>query len=195
MEHLLSLRAIPDLVVIRPADATETAGAWAAALERTAGPTAIVRSRQGLPVLEGSTVDGVSRGAYVVAGAEAEEPGLVLIATGSEVALAVAAGRELALSGIRTRVVSMPSWELFREQPAEYRQVEGYRRSLLPPGCPRLAVEAGVSRGWREYVGDTGDVVALDRFGASAPGKVVAEKLGLTVATVVERARRLLSHE
>ena len=186
VEHLLSLRAIPNLVVLRPADATETAGAWAAALERERGPSALVLSRQGLPVLETASVDGVARGAYVLVEAAAGGPRLVLVASGSEVSLALAARALLEAEGVAVRVVSMPSWELFDDQD------EAYRREVLPPGVPTLAVEAGVSRGWRDYVGASGDVVGLDRVGASAPGRVVAEKLGFSAEIVAERARRLL---
>jgi transketolase len=187
VEHLLSLRAIPNLVVLRPADATETAGAWAAALTRTDGPSALILSRQSLPVLAGADPGAVARGAYVLSEADGGAPQLLLIATGSEVALALEASRELGAQGVRVRVVSMPSWELFDAQDG------AYRREVLPEGVPRLAVEAGVSRGWRDYVGDSGAVIGRDPFGASAPGEVVAERLGFTVEAVVDRARQVLS--
>ncbi len=187
VEHLASLRSIPGLTVLRPADANETAAAWRAAVQRP-GPTAIVLSRQGLPVLDPDTAaDGVSRGAYVVHAAEAAQPDLVLIATGSEVGLALLSAEELENRDIRTRVVSMPSWELFREQPAEYRE------ALLPALTPKLAIEAAHPIGWREFVGSGGDVVALDRFGASGPGAEVYAELGFTVEHVVARAVTLTS--
>ncbi len=189
IEHLLSLRAIPGLVVLRPADANETAAAWRIAVARTDGPTALVLSRQKVPVLAttaATAVEGVPRGAYVVHGAPARGPDLVLVASGSEVALAVAAAERLEADGVAVRVVSMPSWELFD------RQDEGYRRAVLPPEVPAVAVEAGLTRGWREYLGPRSAVVGIDRFGASAPGRVVAEKLGLNVDNVVEVARGLL---
>jgi len=188
VEQLAALRAMPNLVVVRPADANETSEAWRVALERTEGPTALLLSRQGLPVLEetcGGAAEGVARGGYLLVDC-GDDPELVLIATGAEVALAVAAGRELAAAGRAVRVVSMPSWELFEIQPRDYRE------RLLPNEVPRLAVEAGVTLGWHRWVGDRGDVLGLDRFGASAPGKVVAERFGLTVGAVVERAERLL---
>jgi transketolase len=188
VEHLAALRAIPNLVVLRPADANETSEAWRVALERTEGPTALLLSRQGLPVFDetcGGAAEGLARGGYLLVD-WGGDPELVMIATGAEVALAVAAGRELAAAGRAVRVISMPSWELFEAQPREY------RTGLLPNGVPRLAVEAGVTLGWHRWVGDGGDVIGIDRFGASAPGKVVAEKFGLTVRAVVERAERLL---
>jgi transketolase len=189
VEHLLALRSIPGLVVLRPADANETAAAWRVALERRDGPVALVLSRQRLPVL-GTTAEramaGVARGAYVVDDADGGQPRLVLIGTGSEVALTVAASTALGERGVPARVVSMPSWELFDRQPADYRV------QVLPPDVPRLAVEAGVTRGWSDVVGERGAVVGIDRFGASAPGAVVAERLGLTVEAVVARALELV---
>ena len=189
VEHLLALRAIPDLVVLRPADANETAGAWTVALERTTGPTALLLSRQGLPVLGGAReigAEGVARGAYVLSDAESGTPAVIVIATGGEVSLAIDAAAELADRGIEARVVSMPSWELFAEQSDDYRQ------RVLPPAIPRLAVEAGVTLGWRDIVGDTGAVIGIDRFGASAPGATVVEKFGLTVEAVVKKAVELV---
>jgi transketolase len=189
VEHILALRAMPGLVVLRPADANETAAAWTEALERTAGPTALLLSRQGLPVIKGAREigkEGVARGAYILSEAEGGTPKVVVIATGGEVALAIDAAAELAGRGIETRVVSMPSWELFAEQP------EGYRRQVLPPAIPRLAVEAGVTLGWREIVGETGAVIGIDRFGASAPGGEAAKRLGLTVEAVVKKAVELV---
>ena len=189
VEHIMALRAMPGLVVLRPADANETALAWKVALERTEGPTALLLSRQGLPVLEATGLHGaagVARGAYVLSEPNADPPAVVLIATGGEVSLAVSAASALGTRGIMARVVSMPSWELFRRQPDEY------RRQVLPPSIPRVAVEAGVSLGWREVVGDSGAVIGIDRFGASAPGAEVAERLGLTVEAVVKKALELV---
>ncbi|PWB67607.1 MAG: transketolase [Holophagae bacterium] len=188
VEQLASLRTIPNLVVVRPADANETAAAWRVAVERRDGPTALVLSRQNLPVLAGTAElagDGVAAGAYVLADG-GSAPAVVLIATGSEVALAAAARETLAARGIAARVVSMPSWELFAGQPAASRE------AVLPQGVPRLAIEAGVTMGWCRWVGERGEVVGLDRFGASAPGKIVAVKLGITAEAVVERALALV---
>jgi len=189
VEHLLALRAIPGLTVVRPADANETAWAWREALELDHRPFALILSRQALPVLEGTAEaarEGVARGAYVLAEADGGSPRVILAASGSEVALALDARAELEAAGIPTRVVSMPSWELFDAQHPDY------RRSVLPPDVPTVAVEAGVTRGWREYVGDRGEVIGVDRFGASAPGGEVMERLGLTAARVAAAARRLV---
>lgn len=189
VEHALALRAIPNLVVLRPADGNETAAAWKAALDRTSGPTALLLSRQGLPVFEGTCEkgsEGVVRGAYTLAEAPSGRPEIVLIATGGEVSLAVDASAELATRGVQARVVSMPSWELFAEQS------DDYRHDVLPGSIPRLAIEAGVTLGWRDVVGDTGDVIGIDRYGASAPGAEVAQRLGLNVEAVVARAEKLI---
>jgi transketolase len=189
VEHALALRAIPNLVVLRPADGNETAAAWKVALERTTGPTALLLSRQGLPVLEATAElagEGVAHGAYIVAEPADGAPAIVLIATGGEVNLAVDASADLAARGIETRVVSMPSWEIFAEQN------DAYRRELLPPSVPRLAIEAGVTLGWRDFVGEAGAVIGIDRFGASAPGAEVVEKLGLGVKSVVAKALELV---
>jgi transketolase len=181
VEHVMSLRTIPDLVVMRPADANETAQAWAFAV-RHAGPVALVLSRQNLPVLEGTSVPGVvERGAYTLV--DVASPAVVLVATGSEVSLCVAAAAQLAEQGIAARVVSMPSWELFGAQGDEY------RRSVLSPQVPTLSVEAGVTLGWSRWADAS---VGIDRFGASAPGNVVLEKLGISVDNVVAQARALL---
>jgi len=190
VEHVAALRAIPGLTVIRPADPTETAVAWAVALEHRAGPVALILSRQGIPVLDRSkyaAADGVRRGAYVLSPAQTGSPDIILIATGSEVGLALGAQSILAESGTNASVVSMPSWELFDEQPAEYRE------SVLPPDVTcRLAVEAGISMGWSKYTGDRGDFVGLDRFGTSAPCQVIAREWGFTAEHVAERAQALL---
>jgi transketolase len=186
VEHLAALRAIPNLTVLRPADARETAAAWETALRRTTGPTALVLTRQGLPVLEEADANGVAKGGYVVLGDEAE-PDLVLLASGSEVSLALAAGRELRSEGAKARVVSLPSFELFDAQD------DTYRDSVLPGGCrKRLAVEAAIRQGWDRYLGPEGAFVGMSSFGASAPGPVVAEKFGLTVENVLKHARELL---
>ena len=190
VEHLLALRAIPGVTVIRPGDANETAAAWRAAVACWHGPVALVLSRQGLPTLPGTAelaAEGVARGAYVLAEASGGKPALVLVATGSELHLAVAARERLEASGTPVRVVSMPSWELFDAEPP------GYRHGVLPPGVPVLAIEAGVSRGWREYVGERGAVIGMNRFGASAPGGELARRFGFTVDNVVETARSLIA--
>ena len=190
IEQLAALRAIPQLVVIRPGDANETAVAWRVAIESRHRPVALALTRQNVPTLDRhqfAGADGLRRGAYVLADAPNGKPDVVLIGTGSEVALVVAARQKLAEQKIQARIVSMPSWELFDLQTREYRE------SVLPPSVrPRLAVEAGLPQGWHFYVGDGGDVIGLDRFGASAPGNVVMEKLGFTVDHVVERALKLL---
>ncbi len=181
VEHIASLRAMPGLSVIRPADANETAAAWRSAVDSD-GPTALILSRQDLPVLDGTSADGVLQGAYVLrAGAD-----VVLVATGSEVHVCVEAAEVLAGDGIGARVVSMPSWDLFERQP------ERYRNQVLPPDVPTLSVEAGVSFGWDRYADAS---VAIDRFGVSAPGDVVLERLGFTADNVATSARRLLGRD
>ncbi|MEX0599151.1 MAG: transketolase, partial [Rhodothermales bacterium] len=186
IEQLMSLRAIPHLTTIRPADAAETAEAWKLAVERTDGPIAMALTRQGVPTLEGTGV-GLRRGAYVVREC-AGTPEIILIGTGSEVQHVAAVAERLQADGVRARAVSMPSWELFDEQS------EAYREEVLPRSVTRrLAVEAGVAKGWERYVGLDGVVVGLDRFGASAPVEVVMEKFGFTVENVIERARQLLA--
>jgi transketolase len=189
VEHIMSLRLIPNLVVLRPADANETVEAWRLAVERVGGPTVLVLSRQALPTLDRTRLapaNGVRRGAYVLWDT-APSPELILLASGSEVALALDAARRLASEGIRIRVVSMPSWELFEQQP------EAYRTGVFPPTVSaRVAVEAGRTLGWERYVGERGSVVGVDRFGASAPGPEVAARLGLTPETIVRRAHDIL---
>jgi transketolase len=188
IEHLMSLRAMPNMTVMRPADANETVEAWRIAIQRQR-PMAMALTRQKIPVLDAQRYpirEGVAKGAYVLVEAEGGKPQILLIATGSEVQLALAAREELAKQKIAARVVSMPCWELFDEQPAEY------RKQVLPAGVPKLAIEAGATLGWCRYVGDNGDVVGLDRFGASAPGNVAMDKLGFNVPNVVEHARRLV---
>jgi transketolase len=181
VEHLSSLRAMPGLRLIRPADANETAAAWRIALESD-GPTALVLTRQDVPVLDGTAAGAVDRGAYVLV-----DPGdtqLVLIGTGSEVAVCVDAAGLLAEGGLAARVVSMPSWDLFAAQSDEY------QNSVLPPAVPTLAVEAGASHGWDRWADDS---VSLDRFGASAPGDIALANLGFTAANVADRARQLVN--
>jgi transketolase len=192
VEHVAALRAIPNLDVIRPADANETAAAWAAALERTSGPTALILSRQKLNMVTSSPAQaraGVAKGGYVVrdASGDAAKPDLIVVATGSEVGLAVGAAEALEKEGIRTRVVSLPSWERFDAQDAAYRE------SVLPKAArKRVAVEALVSFGWERYAGDEGAIVALDRFGASAPGEEVMKRFGFSVEHVAEVGRRVV---
>jgi transketolase len=190
VEHLAALRAMPNLVVIRPGDAAETVVAWQVALTRRHGPTALVLTRQKLPVLDRTTyapADGLRRGAYVLADAPGGAPDLVLMGTGSEVQLVVAAQAALAKEGVRARAVSMPSWELFEAESVDYRE------TVLPRAVPRrLAVEAGATFGWERWVGIGGAIVGIDRFGASAPGDTVMKELGFTVDHVVARARALL---
>jgi transketolase len=190
IEQLAGLRIIPGLIAIRPCDANETAVAWRVAIETRDRPVALVLTRQDLPTLDRTqygSPEGLLRGAYVLADTPGRMPDLVLIGTGSEVALIVTAQKILAEKGIGVRTVSMPSWELFDAQPQEY------KNRILPPDVPaRLAVEAGISQGWSRYVGDRGDVIAIDHFGASAPAKVVFEKFGFTVENVVARALRVL---
>ena len=189
VEQLAALRATPRVVVIRPADANETAVAWKVAVETTTAPTALVLTRQKVPVLgpEGSSyAEGLRRGAYTLVEAEGGAPQVVLIGTGSEVSICVEAAKQLKEQGMRARVVSMPSWELFDAQPADY------RASVLPPDTPTLAVEAGATIGWHRYVGCKGDVVGLDRFGASAPAERLLAEFGFTAGKVAERARALI---
>ena len=189
ISQLMGLRLIPNLNVIRPADAHETVEAWRAALARRDGPTVIALTRQALPLADADATRGLAKGAYVIY-ESAPDPEIALIATGSEVNLAVAAGKLLAEEGVKVRVVSMPSWELFEAQP------KSYRDSILPPPLrKRLAVEAGTPVGWERYVGLDGDVVGMDGFGASAPGAVVYEKFGFTTDNVAKRARALLRRE
>jgi transketolase len=183
VEHLAALRAIPELVVLRPGDANETAYAWATILEDLDRPAVLVLSRQDLPVQANASAEGVAKGAYVLREAEGDERA-VLVATGSEVWVAVAAAEQLEAEGIGTRVVSMPSWELFDAQDDEYRE------SVLPPELPSVSIEAGISMGWSKYVDAS---VSIERFGASAPGEVVLEKLGITPDHAADKVRELLA--
>ena len=189
IEQLIGLRSVPNLVTIRPADATETAEAWKIALGRRNGPTALILSRQNLPVLDRNKfapADGVSRGGYVLWEA-ATMPDVILIGTGSEVHIVLEAGKRLQAQGVGTRVVSLPSWELYDSQPV------GYQNSVLPPGIKKcVSVEAGSPLGWERFVGPEGVIIGISRFGASAPGEVIYEKFGLTPERVVNEALRLM---
>jgi transketolase len=191
VEHYASLRAIPHLWVIRPADANETVQAWRVALEREDGPVALLLSRQGIPVLDRedgklAAASELERGGYVLWDS-APSPGLILISTGAEVPLTLDAARALADGGTSVRVVSMPCMELFEAQSQEYRD------TVLPPAVTaRLAVEPGASMSWWKWVGSAGDVLGIDRFGASAPGARVLQELGFSVENITARARALL---
>jgi transketolase len=189
VESYAALRAIPNLWFIRPGDANETAQAWKVALERADGPVGLSLSRQKVPTLDRSDLapaSGLERGGYTL-WESTESPELILLATGSELSLALDAGRQLAEDGTAVRVVSMPCWELFAEQSAEYRD------EVLPPDVTaRLSIEAGVALGWREWVGDRGDSISIEHFGASAPGPTVLSEFGFNVENVVARASALL---
>lgn len=190
IEHLMSLRLIPNLTVIRPAEATETAAAWRAALENQHGPTALALTRQGVPTFGAEKAarakEGALRGGYILR--DVAEPQVILIGTGSEVHIALAGAALLAEKGVQARVVSMPSWELFEKQPAEYREM------VLPPSITaRVSIEAGTPLGWERYVGLSGKAIGIHRFGASAPYQMIYEKLGLTAEAVAETAVSLLS--
>jgi transketolase len=190
IEHLMSLRAMPHFTLIRPADPNEAVEAWRVAMQHRDGPVGLVLSRQKLPVIDPSKCaapSGLSRGAYVLAEGSGGSPLLILIATGSEVSLALEAREKLESEGISTRVVSMPSWELFAKQDSSY------RGEVLPAGVSaRLSIEAGAKLGWERWVGDRGDSIGLERFGASAPGEIVMKELGFNVENVVARAKALL---
>ena len=190
VEHLAALRAIPNLIVIRPADANEVREAWIAAIRNRHQPTALALTRQAVPVLDRSTfapASGLQRGAYVLADLGGAKPQIILMASGSEVALIVDAGYTLAAEGYNVRLVSFPSWELFEQQD------QSYRDEVLPPSIKRrLAVEAGVAQGWHRYVGDQGRIISIERFGASAPYKKIYEEFGLTAANILKEARNLL---
>lgn len=186
IETIASLRAIPNLLVMRPADGNETSGAYKVAVEERKRPTLMALSRQGLPQLAGSSIEGVAKGAYILSDSEGT-PDLILIGTGSEVQLCVKAAEQLRSAGKKVRVVSMPCWELFDEQD------EAYRESVLPKAVTkRLAVEAASSFGWCRYLGSEGDMISIERFGVSAPGNTALEKFGYTVDNVVARANALL---
>ena len=189
VEQIAALRAIPNLTVIRPADANETAAAWKVAIEHRGGPVALILTRQKLPIIDPAkylSADNLKRGAYVLA-QTSEHPELILIGTGSEVQLVIAAYEQLAADGARVRVVSMPSWELFEQQSKEFRQ------SVLPTSVrKRLVVEAASPMGWEKYAGDGGDIIGMTTFGASAPYEILMKHFGFTVENVLQRARKLL---
>jgi transketolase len=190
IEQLASLRAMPELIVIRPCDANETAVAWRVAIETRDRPVALILTRQSVPTLDRThfgAAEDLWRGAYVLKDAAEGKPELILIGTGSELSLIVRAGERLTKEGMQVRIVSMPSWKLFDAQP------QSYRDSVLPPSIhARLAVEAGATQGWCKYVGREGDVIGVDRFGASAPGEVVMREYGFTVENVCQRAMELV---
>jgi transketolase len=191
IEQLAAIRTIPDITVIRPADGNETTEAWRLAAQYQDGPVALILTRQGLPILEGTAElakENLSKGAYVLSDAKGGKPQAQLIATGSEVQLALAAQKKLAEEGIRTRVISMPSWELFEKQPKAYRQ-----SVILPDVKARLGIEMGSPLGWDRYVGDEGDILAISKFGASGEGKKVIEEYGFTVDNVVAKVKALLA--
>jgi transketolase len=191
IEQLASLRAIPKLTLIRPGDANETAVAWKVAVETRDRPVLLVLSRQDIATLDRTryaSAEGLRKGAYVLSDAEGGKPALILIASGSEVGLILAAADRLRKDGVAVRCVSMPSWDLFDAQP------QSYRDEVLPPDVKaRLAVELGVEQGWHRYVGDHGDMLGIDRFGASAPADVLLAEYGFTVDKVVARARKLMA--
>jgi transketolase len=191
VEQLASLRAMPNLVVIRPADANEVTEAWKVAISRRHGPTALILTRQAIPVLDRAIyapATGLQKGAYVLADLGDAEPELILVASGSEVSLITSAGERLASEGINVRLVSFPCWELFAEQD------EDYRMQVLPPKIKnRLAVEAAVAQGWERWVGESGDIICVERYGASAPYKTIFEHYGLTVENVIQHAYELMN--
>jgi transketolase len=190
VEHIMNLRAVPNLIVIRPADAAETVEAWRAALLRNNGPTALIFTRQGVPVLDRTGCQGaqaLQKGGYMLWESAKDMPQVILIGTGSETYIALEAGKKLAADGVGVRVVSLPSWELFDSQP------QNYRDSVLPPEVKaRVAVEAGIKLGWEHYVGLEGTVIGMDGFGASAPASVLYEKFGITVDHVAQAAKELI---
>jgi transketolase len=189
VEQLASLRAIPNLLVFRPADANETAAAWKFALEHRDGPVALLLTRQGLPTLDqnkyGSAAN-LIKGAYVLV--KADKPDVLLLASGSEISAALCAAEGLAAEGISAQVVSMPCWKLFEKQGQEYKDL------VLPPGVKaRVGIEAGVEQGWSKYLGDKGIFIGMSSFGASAPGKVCFEKFGITVEKTIEAAKKSMA--
>jgi transketolase len=183
IEQLMSLRAMPHFTDFRPADANETAACWQLALERKS-PSFMALSRQDLPVLDAKLAQaGARKGAYVVSSTGND---IILIATGSEVSVIVKAAEQLKTAGINATVVSMPSFKIYDEQP------DSYKASLLPEATPKVAIEAGATMGWYKYIGHNGVAIGIDRFGASAPGAIALDKLGINVANVVEHAKKLL---
>jgi transketolase len=193
IEQLSSLRAIPNLTVIRPADANETAVAWKIAIEQREGPVALILTRQNVPIIDRdkfSPATGLTRGAYILADSPQAKPEIIIIATGSEVYPALEAYEILRSEDVHARVVSMPSWEIFE------RQSQDYRHQVLPPEVnARISVEAGASHGWHRYVGLKGKVIALDRFGASAPGATNLRNFGFTSENILAKARSLIKRD
>jgi len=191
IEHLAALRAIPNLITLRPGDANEAVQAWKFALEHKDGPTALVLSRQGIPTLDRVTfspAENLARGAYILADLGEGNPELILLASGTEVSLIVTAGKRLATDGIRVRLVSFPSWELFASQE------KSYQEKVLPPAITtRLAVEAGVAQGWHRWVGDKGSIISVEHYGASAPQNIIYDQYGFTVENIIDRSRDLIS--
>ncbi|UCC99840.1 MAG: transketolase, partial [Phycisphaerales bacterium] len=187
VEHMAALRAIPNLLVIRPADANETAQAWKYTLEHRDGPVALLLTRQGLPVLDQikyNAAANLSKGAYVLRAAE--KPDVLLLASGSEVSVALCAAEGLTSEGIAAQVVSMPCWELFEVQSQQYKD------SVIPPAVKaRVGVEAGVEQGWNKWLGEKGAFIGMSSFGASAPAKVCFEKFGITAENVIKAAKSL----
>jgi len=189
VEQLSALRAIPGITIIRPADASETAEAWRATLKNKNGPVALVLTRQKLGLIDRTkyaSASGVARGAYVLADSPGGAPQVILISTGSEVALILEAHERLEKQGVRARAVSMPSHELFE------RETAGYRTSVFPPGVKRIAVEAAHPMSWHRWVGEDGTIIGIERFGASAPYKDIYKHLGLTVDRIVEIAKQVV---
>ena len=193
IEQLMGLRAVPNLTVIRPTDAAETAEAWRMALLKTDGPTALIFTRQGVPVLDRSecaSAEMLRRGGYILWESKNGAPEVILIGTGSETHIVLEAGKQLADKGVGVRVVALPSWELFDQQPAQYRE------TVLPPDITaRVAVEAGITIGWEHYVGLEGAIVGMRSFGASAPGQILYEKFGFTVEDVCKAAKGLIKRK
>jgi transketolase len=189
IEQIMNLRQVPNMTVIRPADANETLEAWKIAMTNTSGPTTLVFSRQNLPVLDRSVcsaASGTQKGGYTL-WESASNPELILIATGSEVSLSLTAASKLAENGKKVRVVSLPSWEIFDRQPREYRE------SVLPPAITaRVSVEAGIKLGWEHYTGLQGKIIGMKTFGASAPASILFEKFGITIEKIIAAAEDLL---
>jgi len=190
VEHLAALRAMPNMLVIRPGDANEVREAWKIAIQRRDGPTALVLTRQNVPTLDRSIyseAQNLKHGAYVLADLGGAQPQVLLMATGSELSLIVEAGAQLSKEGVPVRLVSFPSWELFKQQPPEYQE------AVLPKWLKkRVSVEAGVAQGWERWIGDEGIAISIEKFGSSAPYKKLYEEYGLTVEKIVEAARSLL---